>query len=478
MAITFSGLATGLDTDSIITELMAVERAPIDRLEAQIITEAQELKAYEQFNSKLSTLKDAVSAMTLTSQVMSTSASLSSEGYIRASSSGAETASFNISVAQLSQVQKTVAAGVSSESDAILGAGTITVNGTEITVDSTNNSLAGLAAAINDVAETTGVRASIINDGTDTSPYRLVFTGTDSSTSFTLASSLSGPLSLNGLANNQEAQQAIAFIDGIKVVSNSNTLTDTLSGISLTLDSVNTKTAAAADDATDLDNAAAWETVRLDVTPDTEALKEKITAFVTAYNGIMEWIAEAYDVQSEEAVSTDSDDGSTEEQSFSYLLRGDATINNMKRQLQNVLTQVVDNSGQYNILSEIGISSNLDGTLTQDNLIIDQALSTNFEDMVYLLSGDDSVAGVMKNFNSTLLEMTSGTSGMYANQKDAYERAIDPIDDQIAQLEARMVARERTLREQFSAMEQLVSGLNAQSQFLTQQLSMWNNKDS
>lgn len=477
MPITFSGLVTGLDTDSIITELMALERAPIDRLEAKRTGRAQQLKAFEQFDGKLEALQKAVSEMTLTSQIRSTSVSLSSEGVFTASSSGAQSASYNISVAQLSQVQKTVAAGVSSQNDAILGEGTITVNGVTITVDSENNSLASLATSINDIAETTGVRASIINDGTADSPYRLVLTGTDSSTAFSLSSSLTGPLDLNGLQNNQEAQQAIAFIDGVKVVSDSNTLTDTLNGISLTLDSVSAKSSAAAGDATDLDNAQAWETVRLDVKPDTEALKEKITAFVTAYNGVMEWIVEGYAEQDEAAATASTGEGE-EEQSLSYLLRGDVQVNGVKRDLQNLLTQVIDNSGQFNILSEIGISTNRNGTLSQDNIKVDQALAGNFEDLVYLFSGDDSVNGVMKNFNSALLEITSGISGVYATEKDAHDRAVKPIDGQIERLEARMVARERTLRAQFNAMEQLVSGLNATSNFLTQQLSTFNREDS
>ena len=130
--------------------------------------------------------------MTLTSQVRSTNVSLSSEDSFTATTTSGAVGSYNVSVAQLSQVQKTITGGFSSNSDAILGTGTITVNGTEIEVTDENNSLLGLAKSINELSATTGVQVSIINDGTETDPYHLVFTGKDAKTSFTIESTLGG----------------------------------------------------------------------------------------------------------------------------------------------------------------------------------------------------------------------------------------------------------------------------------------------
>jgi flagellar hook-associated protein 2 len=179
----------------------------------------------------------------------------------------------------------------------------------------------------------------------------------------------------------------------------------------------------------------------------------------------MEWIASGYD----EVSSTDTTDSEDEDSTnYSSLLRGDATINSVKRQLQNVLTSTVNNNGQFRILAEIGITSNTDGTLSQDNTELDEALSENFDDLVSLIAGDDEADGVMKNFNSLLLDLTSSVDGMYATQEDSYDSKMDRYDYQMDLMEIRLSKRETTLRAQFSAMETLVSQLNSEGDFITQ----------
>ncbi len=485
MSITFSGLATGLDTNSIIDDLMAVERAPLDRLEAKKTSETNQLEAYEQFNSKLKDLKSIVGSMNLTSQVRSTSISLSSEAAFTAESSSGAIGDYNISVAQLSQVQKTVSDGFESNSDSIFGTGTITVNGKEISITEDNNSLVGLVEAINLQSDTTGVQATIINDGSEANPYHLVLTGKDSSTTFTVETALedsgSQPITVD-FDNVQEAQQAVAFIDGIKVVSDTNTISGAISGVSINLNSVNETTYsgnATADEITN--NIAPWDwadppqyaSTNMKVESDTDSLKEKVTEFVTAYNDIIDWINSGYEEfggSSEVIESTDED----EETNLGSLLRGDASINSVKRQLQGVLTDTVNNGGQFQILSEIGITTNIDGKLHQNNTKLDKALDENFDDVVYLLAGDDLAGGAMKNFNSLLLDLTSPSKGLYALQKQSFDSKVKSYDSKIDLMEVKMTKREATLRAQFTAMEQLVSNLNAQGDFLTQQMNMLN----
>lgn len=479
MSITFSGLATGLDTDSIVTDLMAVERAPLDRIEAKQTADTERLEAYAQFKTKLDGLKSAVNDMTLTSQVRSTKVSLSSEDAFTASTTSGAVGTYNISVAQLSQVQKNISDSFSSKTDSIFGTGTIDINGTTINVTDDNNNIVELAQAINEMSDTTGVQATIINSGDDT--YHMVFTGKDSSTSFTIESSLTGAsgtpeYNFNDTQQVQSAQQAVAFIDGIKVVSDSNTISDAINGVTLSLNSVSetSSTGTAEDDVDPWDWAdpPTYTTNQMNIEADTGALKEKITTFVTAYNEVMDWILSGYDEYSGTTEETDAD--SDDETLLGSVLRGDSTINSVKRQLQNVLTDTIDNTGEFRILSEIGISTNLNGTLTQNNTTLDEALEGDFENMVSLFSGDNDTAGVMKNFNSLLLDLTSSTDGMYAAQKTSYDSAVGRYDTQIEQMELRLTKREASLRSQFSAMELLVSSLNAQGDFLTQQIAAWN----
>ena len=63
-----------------------------------------------------------------------------------------------------------------------------------------------------------------------------------------------------------------------------------------------------------------------------------------------------------------------------------------------------------------------------------------------------------------------GGAGLYAGREASMERTIDRIDDDITAMEARLERREQMLLEKFSALEQLVSAMNSQSDYLTQQM--------
>ncbi len=478
--ITFSGLATGMDTDSIVTQLMEIERFPIERLEAKKESETEKLAAYEQFKAIMDDLKSAAGAMTLTSQVRTSKINLSPEAAYSATASSAMSGSYDISVAQLSQVQKNISEGWSSNTEPLLGTGTFTINDTDIVINESNNSLSGLAEAINAISDTTGVSATIINNGSDTDPYHLVFTGVDSSSSFTISSDLedgdTNPIAF-ATTQAQTAQQAVVFIDGIQVVSDTNTISSAINGITLNLNELS-ETSYAGTPETGVDpwdwaDPPVYVTNQMTVTPDTDSLKEKLTTFVSSYNKAMEFILSGYARFGGSATSTNED--GTEEELLGSVLRGDASINSIKRGLQSILTTTVNTSGSLSILSQLGITTQTNGTLRQNNTDLDEALADNYEATVSLLSGEGDVDGVMKNFNYYLLDITSGTDGFYANKKTNYDRLIRRLDDNISRMEPRMEKKESMLRAKFTAMEQLVSGLNAQGDFLTQQMDMLSN---
>lgn len=469
--ISFGGLATGLPTEELVSGLMAVERRPLDRLEAEKENETLRLQAYEQFNTKLDSLRTAVSGLNITSEVRTTSVRMSSEEFVTGSSNGAQTGSYDIAVAQLAQMQKTVTEGYSSESDSIFGVGTLSINDQVITVDNSNNSLQGLMDSINAVSEDTGVSASIINDGNATDNYHLVLTGKDASTNFTVTPTLTGGVPLL-TTDVRSAQQAIAYIDGIEVVSNTNTLSGVIAGVTINLNNESEILTPAADG-----NPAVYATSTLNVVSDTESLKEKLSTFVTAYNSVMDWITSGYrETTATSEVPTDGE--TTDSESLSGYLRGDATINDIKRGLQSILSDAVGNSGSLQILSEIGITTQQDGTLLQNSTKMNSAMESKFEDVVKLLAGEDSIDGVMKKFNSYLVDITTGSNGMYTAKKDRYDAAVKRLDNQISQKEPLIAKIEERIRAQFNAMELLVSSLNAQGDYLTQQMDMLSNLSS
>jgi flagellar hook-associated protein 2 len=469
--ISFGGLATGLPTEDLVKSLMAVERRTIDRLEADKEYETLRLKAYGQFNTRLDDLRAAVGNLNVTSDVRTTSARLSSEESISASSNGGSVGSYDIAVAQLAQVQKTVADGLNSDSESLLGTGYFSINDVGIEVNCSNNSLQGLMASINTLSGETGVTASIINDGGDSENYHLVLTGKDASTSFSVGYSFKDDVGEDiafSAAHVRTAQKAVAYIDGIPVVSNTNTLSGAIAGVTINLDKVSDIIMPAADG-----NPPVYATTTLNIEADTDTLKEKLSTFVSSYNEIMDWIATGYQPVAKTDATADGE--STEEESLSDYLRGDSSINSIKRSLQGILSDSVGSSGSLQILSEIGISTQSDGTLLLNNGKLDTALETKFNDVVKLLAGEDKVDGVMKKFNSFLVDTTSTTKGMYAEKRTRYEDAVKRLDNQILQKEPMMDKIEARIRAQFNAMELLVSSMNATGDYLTQQMDMLSN---
>jgi flagellar hook-associated protein 2 len=210
------------------------------------------------------------------------------------------------------------------------------------------------------------------------------------------------------------------------------------------------------------------------VEADTEALKGKIQTFVDKYNAVMDWISSGY-VEFGAPVSSVKKEGEEAVDSLALLVRGDSSINAAKRNLQKVLGSAVNNSGTLSTLSQLGISTQRDGSLNLNTAKLDTQLTENFDDIAKLLAGDDTTEGVMKKFNTTLLQMTSSSSGMYAGKKDRHDSVVKRLNQQIFNTEALLQKKEGTMRARFTAMELLVSGMNSQSTFLTQQMDMLNN---
>lgn len=473
--ISFGGLATGLPTEDIVSSLMAVEQAPLDRLQAKKDSETERLQAFGQLRDKLEALRGAVGDLNITSEVRTSKIDLPADAPFSASSQGARTGSYDIAVAQLAQVQKSVGTGVASTTESLLGNGTLTFGGTVINIGESNNSLGGIVDAINLRAETTGVRASIINDGDSANPYRLVLTGDTATTSFEPIFDLQDAEGQNidfSMDEVRSAQQAVVYVDGTKVLSNSNTLTGVVSGVTLTLHEVSEQlTAGISEDGVDPSEWAVPPTYQgssMTVAPDTEALKEKITTFVDSYNGVMEWIASGYVEFGGGA--TDGDD-----KSLSEVLRGNSTVNSTKRQLQSILGSATGIDGSLQTLGQLGIATNRDGTISLNSAKLDQSLASNFEDFTSLLAGEGDVDGVMKKFNTTLLQMTSSVDGIYASKQKSYDMAMNRFDTDIDRMKLLMDKKEKSIRAQYNAMELLVSGMNSQSDFLTQQIDLLNN---
>lgn len=446
MTIQFGGLATGLETSSIIEQLMELERTPITRLETDQTWLNNRLDAFKELDTKLKDFADKIKNLNFSSTLLQRSVKQSSSEYLSASvnSKAITGASYQVEVQSLAQVQKSVStSGYADKTSAVFGTGTmkLTVGTTtsNITIDSSNNSLEGIAKAIN--TADLGVSASIINTGKAGTPYYLTLTGQNVATNFSMdTSGMSGTVPSFGVPV-QVAQDAKIVVDGITITSASNTLTEAIPGVTL-----------------DLLKAEVGKTTSLNISVDKESIKSSISAFAEGYNEVISFITSQSSIAGSEP----------------GVLGGDASINAIKRRLQNLLTESTSNSGIFKSMSQLGFETQKDGTLNLNDTTLTKAINTNLDDIATLLAGEENVTGVATKFKNYLYDMTNSGTGLLKTKKDSIESNLKKIDTSITKLESRLEYRQKTLEAQFNSMETLVSGLNSQADYLTQQMNILN----
>lgn len=454
MSITFGGLATGLDTESIIEQLMEIEKAPITSLENDRTWLANKLDAYTEFDTSLNSFLSNAQTLTDRDQYSEKTVSQSSSDYLTATTNddAIPDTSYRVEVVDLAQRQKSYTDGFESLTDSTFGTGnlTITVNDVEhiIEIDETNNSLEGIMGAINDAD--IGVAATIINDGTDT-PYRLNFTGDDVGSAFIVDSSalLTEGVEdgLGTITDSQVAQQAHIIVDNIDIYSSTNEIEEAIPGVTLNL----------------LD-AEVDEITYVNIGSNNSAITTNINSFVTGYNEVIAFVTE-------QSTFGDSDAG---------LLGGDSGLSAIKRHLQNMLTTFVDTNGTYSSLAQLGLETQSDGQLTLNTETLSEAIANDEDSIINLISGKvgEEETGIAYQFQTYLEQLTDSEDGLLAGRTESITDNTARIDANIESIEARLLKREETLQNKFNAMELLVSKMNATSSYLTTQLealeSMWN----
>lgn len=441
MAISFGGLATGLDTNSIVEQLMNAERAPLVRLEADKTWMNNRLAAFTELDTRLKSFLTSIDNLGSKEELQQQRITSDSSDFLTASISDEALldTSYQVEVLSLAQVEKNYSdTGFNSKTDETFGAGTITINvdGTDheiAIVSGENNSLEGMMKAINDAD--IGISAAIVNDGDATNPYRLTLTGDTVGQAISISDDT---VNLGTFTESQAATQAHVKVDGLDVYSNSNTIEEAIPGVTL-----------------NLVKAELGETTKISIALDNSSIKGKISAFATGYNDVVSFI------------TGQSTYGGTD----GGVLGGDSGINAMKRHLQDWLTTQSSNTGSFSSMSQLGLETQKDGTIMVNDEVLSAAIDSDLDSVVSLLAGPNGDDGLAKTFQDYLESQTSSTVGMLAGRETNITSGLSRIDDRIEQMEKRLEKREETMRSQFNAMELLVSSMNAQSDYMTQALS-------
>ncbi len=400
-SISSMGIGSGLDVRGLIDQLVTAEQQPVvNRLNTQEGTFTAQISAYGNLRGAVADFQSVVNGLSDASAFQKLSANSSSPDVLTATADRrAATGRYDITVSSLAQAQSLATAGSYETSASTVGSGQLTIRfgtvttdpdgvvsvfsqdtskSTEtITIDAGASSLADVRDAINGAG--IGISASIVNDG---SGQRLVLksdqTGdanafvidvADDDGNDTDASGLSQLAFDAGAANlvqTRAAGDAALTIDGLPVSSATNTLTDAIEGVSLTLTAADPET-----------------TVTLDVSRNVGAVRKSITDFVSAYNDLRNQIN-----------SLTKYDAKTGERGP---LVGDTAVRSIETALRSALSQRVGGlSGEVTTLADIGVTTERDGTLTLDSGALDSALSDHFDDVGALfaplgLSSSDAV---------------------------------------------------------------------------------------
>jgi flagellar hook-associated protein 2 len=213
------GLMSGLNTTEIINAIMEYERRPAVLMEQEQALRTQEMTTFKALSAKLLALQTSITGLNSESSFSQASISVSDEQFLTATADGLVGAgTYSLNILSLAQNHQIASHGFDDPSHSVMGTGTITIalgddSPTTLTIDADNNSLVGIKEAINEAK--VGITATIINDGSDSKPYRLILTGdeTGQKNNISITSALSGGLNLDFDTTSFDNPEMVNFSD-------------------------------------------------------------------------------------------------------------------------------------------------------------------------------------------------------------------------------------------------------------------------
>ncbi len=412
-----SALSGGIDVQTTVNQLMQIQRQPENQLKSQQNTLNNQVSAIHTVTSALSDLQSKIQVLTnLNGQLGAQTTVSSNTSLLSATSDGTATiANHQIVVNSLAQTSSFYSNTLATSSTTVAqGSFDISVGGTKkgtITVNATNNTLDGIAKAIN--AANAGVTANVV---VDTKGARL-----------SILSSTSGAAGEVALGNNTTGltftepvigQDASLTVDGIPISSGSNHVTGVLPGLTLNLNGADPKT-----------------TVGVGVTPDASQSAAAVQAFVTSYNNAIQQVNAqfVYDPVTK----------------FSQPLQGDTSLTIVQQQLYSAVSYTTN--GQNNgidSLAKLGITANNDGTLTVDSSKLNAAITAQPSDVQNFFQ--TASTGFAQKFNTALTSMTDPTTGGLQVELNGITTTLSGLANQISDFESRMSSVQTDLLSQYS----------------------------
>jgi flagellar hook-associated protein 2 len=415
---------------------MASINAPIQMLQQQQTGLNNQSSAIQSIESDVSNLMTAVNTLSnTTGEFNAVNATSSNSNVLTATADTTAAAqSHSITVSAVATTSSYYTSAVASSSTPITTGSFQLAIGTNapvtITVDNTNNTLSGLATAINN--QNLGVTASVIDDASG-ARLALVSNTSGAPGDLTVSNNTTG-LTFNKAVTGTNASLTV---DGVPVSATSNTVTGVIQGVTLSLAS-----------------AAPGTSVSLSVAPDTSKASDAINAFVTAYNTVVK------DINTQFNVLADGSGGGP--------LEGDGTLRLIQTQLLAGVNYAISGNNGFVNLSSLGINMNNDGTLSVDSAALSNSLSGNFTSVKNFFQGSN-LTGFASTFWNTLNQINDPAKGYLALDLQGVTQTNQALTQQIADLQAIAATKQQALIAQFSQVEVTLQELpTLQSQISSQ----------
>ncbi len=471
MGISSVGIGSGLDVETIVKQLVALESKPIAALQTKASGISTQISAFSQLKSQISNLQDQVDKLAKPATWLGNTLTSSNSAQVAGTAtSSAVQATYDVKVSQMAAGQ-TIGSGLVATGSP-LGTGKLTITmgsygdsgltpntkdgkdvSFSIVISAEDDSLAKIATKIN--AAKGDVSATVLKDHTG---ERLVLqsktTGVNSAFKVETEGSGLQQFAYNGTDGSMKrsvtAQDTLATINGIEMASHTNVFEEVAAGVTLT---VSQKMAAA--DAP----------VRITIANDTATAKTALKNLVESYNALSNALKTmtAYDKDSKTAGT----------------LQGDSTAVNLQSAMRRLLSGPGGEGGAFGSLSQMGIAFQKEGTLNIDDTKLDKALKDP-ESMSKFFTVDvedanqDGFAVRLKDFTRGLLA-TGGTFAIKDNTlKDALKRNTADQERQ----STRVTAYETRLRAQYSRLDAQMASLTALDKYVSQQVAAWNKSTS
>lgn len=442
------GAGSGLDLDGIVQQLLAIESQPLAAIQARQQAVQADISTYGLVKGAVSALQDAARALATADRFdVFTAQSADEDIYTASAASSAAPGSYAIEVVRLAEAHK-MTSDAFADSDSFGGASgdSLTIQvGTSatdtLTVDlSSAKTLAQIRDAINADSGNPGVTATLITgDGGqqklsltadasgEDNALTLSYGGSITASTFNFATVNSAVVAAGGDLAKLDAELKV---DGFTVTRAGNSISDVIEGVTLSL----------------VGTSPSGQTTALTVGRDSAAITGRVQDFVKAYNDLQDTLATARGAG----------------------LQGESTLLGLESRTRSLLnTPPAGLAGGFRYLGDIGITLDREGVMSVDTGALEAALNSDFEGVTALFSDDDQ--GFAFRLDG-LLEGYLASGGLLDTRTEGLNSELDRLDDRTAALQRRLEQVERRIRDQFAALDSLVSSLQTTSSFLAQQL--------